>query len=138
MAVRERYPNNIQAATLKAEIRKAIWTLLTQQGITRFPGPNGRVPNFIGAERAATLLRELTVWRKAQVIKVGPDAPPTLCDALQTAKVSPITFGILKARGARGLAVTEDEVATAVRWAWEILPSWGLFTSGPPPHGLIE
>ena len=75
MAVRERYPNNIQAATLKAEIRKAIWNLLTQQGITRFPGPNGRIPNFIGAERAAMLLRELTVWRKAQVIKVGPDAP---------------------------------------------------------------
>jgi threonine dehydratase len=53
------------------------------------------------------------------IVPVGPDAPPTLCDALQTPKVSPITFGILKSRGADGIAVSEAEVATAVRWAWE-------------------
>ncbi|HET9335255.1 MAG TPA: threonine/serine dehydratase [Sphingomicrobium sp.] len=54
-----------------------------------------------------------------EIVPVGPDAPPTLCDALQTPRVSPITFGVLKERGARGLAVTEDEVTAAVRWAWE-------------------
>jgi threonine dehydratase len=53
------------------------------------------------------------------IVPVGPDAPPTLCDALQTPKVSPITFGILHGRGVRGLAVSEAEVAGAVRWAWE-------------------
>ena len=54
-----------------------------------------------------------------EIVPVGPDAPPTLCDALQTPKVSPITFDILKARGARGIAVSEAEIADAVRWAWE-------------------
>ncbi|MFL6748906.1 MAG: threonine/serine dehydratase [Sphingomicrobium sp.] len=54
-----------------------------------------------------------------EIVPVGPDAPPTLCDALQTPRVSPITFGILKDRGVRGLAVSEEEVAAAVRWAWE-------------------
>ena len=54
-----------------------------------------------------------------EIVPVGPDAPPTLCDALQTPRVSPITFGILKGRSARGIAVSEDEVATAVRWAWQ-------------------
>ncbi|MDP9424437.1 MAG: threonine/serine dehydratase [Pseudomonadota bacterium] len=54
-----------------------------------------------------------------EIVPVGPDTPPALCDALQAVKVSPITFGILKSRGARGLAVTEAEVVTAVRWAWE-------------------
>ena len=54
-----------------------------------------------------------------EIVPVGPDAPPTLCDALQTPKVSPITFGILKQRGVKGLAVSEAEVAAAVRWAWE-------------------
>jgi threonine dehydratase len=54
-----------------------------------------------------------------EIVPVGPDAPPTLCDALQTPKVAPITFGILKARRARGVAVSEAEVAAAVRWAWE-------------------
>jgi threonine dehydratase len=54
-----------------------------------------------------------------EIVPVAPDAPPTLCDALQTTQVSPITFGILDARGARALAVSEEEVACAVRWAWE-------------------
>lgn len=53
------------------------------------------------------------------IVPVEPGAPPTLCDALQATRVSPITFGILKERGARGVAVTEAEVAAAVRWAWE-------------------
>jgi len=53
-----------------------------------------------------------------EIVPVEPDAPRTLCDALQTPRVSPITFAILKARGVRGLAVSEDEVAAAVRWAW--------------------
>src|SRR5215475_12591454 len=76
MAARERYSqDNGQWATMKADIRNAIWHLLRQQGDVRFPGASGRIPNFAGAEKAARLLRELTVWRKAQVIKVNPDAP---------------------------------------------------------------
>lgn len=54
-----------------------------------------------------------------EIVPVGPDAPPTLCDALQTPRVSPITFGILKRRDARGVAVSEAETAAAVRWAWQ-------------------
>ena len=54
-----------------------------------------------------------------EIVPVGPDAPPTLCDALQTPRVSPITFGILKERGVRGISVSEAEMGAAVRWAWE-------------------
>lgn len=54
-----------------------------------------------------------------EIVPVSPDAPPTLCDALQTPRVSPITFGILKQRNARGIAVSEAETAAAVRWGWE-------------------
>jgi len=53
-----------------------------------------------------------------EIVPVGPNPPPTLCDAIQTLRVSPITFGILRERGAQGLAVTEDETVAAVRWAW--------------------
>jgi threonine dehydratase len=56
--------------------------------------------------------------RLGQIVPVPADAPPTLCDALQTPRVSPITFGILKKRGAQALAVSEEEVADAVRFAW--------------------
>jgi len=54
-----------------------------------------------------------------QIVPVGPDAPETLCDALQSPRVSPITFGILRERKAEVVAVSEDEVTAAVRWAWE-------------------
>jgi len=53
-----------------------------------------------------------------RIVPVPKDAPPTLCDALQTPIVSPITFGILKRRGARALAVSEQQVVEAVRFAW--------------------
>jgi threonine dehydratase len=55
------------------------------------------------------------------IVPVAPDAPPTACDALQTTLVSPLTFGVLKARGATGLAVSEAEVRAAVRHAWHEL-----------------
>jgi threonine dehydratase len=54
-----------------------------------------------------------------EIVPVGVDAPPTLCDALQTPRVSPITFGILQERASAALSVTDAEVKDAVRWAWE-------------------
>lgn len=54
-----------------------------------------------------------------EIVPVEPDAPDTLCDALQTPRVSPITFGILRDRGATALSVSEDEVREAVRFVWE-------------------
>jgi 5-formyltetrahydrofolate cyclo-ligase len=90
MAARERYhQDNAQWATMKAEVRKTLWQLLVQQGVDRFPGAYNRIPNFVGADKAAQLLRELTVWRKAHVIKVNPDAPqlPVRRAALAEGKV---------------------------------------------------
>jgi len=52
------------------------------------------------------------------IVPVAADAPATLCDALQTPRVSPITFSILQDRQARVVAVTDAEVTTAVRWAF--------------------
>ena len=53
-----------------------------------------------------------------EIVPVSEDAPPTLCDALQTPRVSPITFGILQRRGAKALSVSDSEVEDAVRFAW--------------------
>jgi threonine dehydratase len=52
---------------------------------------------------------------------VGPNPPPTACDALQTPLVSPLTFGVLQARSTKGVAVSEEEVREAVRFAWDEL-----------------
>ena len=55
-----------------------------------------------------------------RIVPVVADAPPTLCDALQTPMVSERTFAILRNR-AQALAVSEAEVAQAVRFAFEVL-----------------
>jgi len=54
---------------------------------------------------------------RGEIVSVGPDAPPTRCDALQTQRVSPLTFGALRSAGARGVAVSEAETAAAMAWA---------------------
>jgi threonine dehydratase len=53
-----------------------------------------------------------------EIVPVAADAPATLCDALQTPRVSPITFDILRERSAKALAVNDSEVEEAVRFAW--------------------
>jgi 5-formyltetrahydrofolate cyclo-ligase len=89
MVAREWRHDNGHWMTVKTEVRDAIWQLLAQEGVVRFPGAQGRIPNFVGAEKAAKLLSELNVWRKAQVIKVNPDAPqlPVRRAALADGKV---------------------------------------------------
>ncbi|MEO7749954.1 MAG: threonine/serine dehydratase, partial [Sphingomicrobium sp.] len=54
-----------------------------------------------------------------EIIAVPADAPDTYCDALQTMRVSPITLGILIARRATALSVSDGQVADAVRFAWD-------------------
>lgn len=59
--------------------------------------------------------------RGGAIVSVGPNPPKTSCDALQTVKVAQITFEILKQRNAIGIAVSEAEVAHAMRVAFEKL-----------------
>jgi threonine dehydratase len=54
-----------------------------------------------------------------EIVPVSSDAPQTLCDALQTPRVSPITFGILRDVDAKAVTASEEAVRTAVRWAWD-------------------
>ena len=54
---------------------------------------------------------------RGEIVPVDEPAPPTRCDALQTKRVSPLTFGALRDAGAHGVAVSEDEVAEAMRFA---------------------
>ena len=56
-----------------------------------------------------------------EILPVEEPAPPSLCDALQTKRVSPLTFAALSEAGARGVAVTEAEVRAAVRFAFRHL-----------------
>ena len=51
------------------------------------------------------------------IVPVADNAPSTRCDALQTKLVSPLTFDALRSHGARGVAVSEGEIAAAMAFA---------------------
>lgn len=59
----------------KAELREQLWAALEDAGAARFPGAQGRIPNFTGAEDAAEQLRSLELWRDATTLKANPDSP---------------------------------------------------------------
>ena len=53
-----------------------------------------------------------------EIQAVGPNPPPTACDALQTLATRPVNFAVLKERCRYGLSVSEAEVAEAQRFAF--------------------
>jgi 5-formyltetrahydrofolate cyclo-ligase len=59
----------------KAAVREEVWSAMGTPGIRRFPNPDGRIPNFVGAEAAADRLRGLEQWRAAMTLKANPDSP---------------------------------------------------------------
>jgi 5-formyltetrahydrofolate cyclo-ligase len=60
----------------KAQARQWVWDALQQQGLARPPlPPHQRIPNFVGARRAAERLFCETPWQNVRAIKVNPDSP---------------------------------------------------------------
>jgi 5-formyltetrahydrofolate cyclo-ligase len=73
----------------KQAVRERIWSRLEREGVARFPGARGRIPNFAGAETAAERLSGLPEWTEARVLKANPDAPqlPVRARALADGKL---------------------------------------------------
>ncbi len=74
----------------KMKIRKKVWEEMEESGVARFPLPvEGRIPNFVGAEKAAEKLDEVSDFRKAERIKVNPDSPqnPVRAEVIRREKV---------------------------------------------------
>jgi len=60
--------------TAKKLLREEIWSKLETNGIARFPLPcYGRIPNFVGSEKAAEKVRLLKEWKNSRVIFANPD-----------------------------------------------------------------
>lgn len=53
--------------------------------------------------------------------RVGPNPPPTVCDAIQTPSTAPVNFAVLFGRAEPGATVTDAEVRTAQRFAFSKL-----------------
>ena len=61
----------------KDKTRKETWAAMDREGVSRFPGAEGRIPNFAGAKLAAERLSGHRLWKRAQTIKANPDSPQT-------------------------------------------------------------
>jgi 5-formyltetrahydrofolate cyclo-ligase len=61
----------------KDKVRQEIWKAMDREGVSRFPGAEGRIPNFAGAKLAAERLAAHRLWKRARVIKTNPDSPQT-------------------------------------------------------------
>jgi 5-formyltetrahydrofolate cyclo-ligase len=72
----------------KAAVRSEVWAEMRAAGVARFPGAEGRIPNFTGAEAAAERLRTTSEWQAARTVKANPDSPqlPVRQRALQDGK----------------------------------------------------
>ncbi len=74
----------------KSEARQEIWNKMEEEGVAKFPTPvEGRIPNFVGAEKAAEKLHEVSAFKKAKRIKVNPDSPqnPVRAEVIRKGKV---------------------------------------------------
>jgi 5-formyltetrahydrofolate cyclo-ligase len=61
----------------KDQVRRAVWKAMDSEGVSRFPGAEGRIPNFAGAKLAAQKLTDHKLWKRARTVKVNPDSPQT-------------------------------------------------------------
>jgi len=55
--------------------RSRIWDEMSRARVARFPGARGRIPNFTGAERAASRLADTRAWQRTSALKSNPDLP---------------------------------------------------------------
>lgn len=59
--------------------------------------------------------------RAGQIVPQGANPPKTICDALQPLATKPINLAVLQERGVTGVAVTDEEVRAAQRFAFSEL-----------------
>ncbi len=69
-------------------VRSEVWSLLEERSVSIGPVWS-RIPNFIGADKAAQRLAELQIWKAAKVVKSNPDSPqiPVRLRALEDGKL---------------------------------------------------
>lgn len=67
--------DTLNSMSTKDQIREQTWQILKEKRVARFPGAEGRIPNFLGAEACAKVLAETPYWKAARVLKVNPDSP---------------------------------------------------------------
>jgi 5-formyltetrahydrofolate cyclo-ligase len=115
----------------KQQLRAQIWRALTVNKVARFPGAQGRIPNFIGAEAAARHLAALPAWAQAQALKCNPDTPQRAVRyaALQAGKV--LYMAVPRLREIAPFIALDPSLLEPSR-LWQASSIQGAFAVGKP------
>jgi 5-formyltetrahydrofolate cyclo-ligase len=147
-------PSLEEAAQAKQAVRERVWALLEREGVARFPGATGRIPNFAGAPAAGARLASLPQWRAVRVVKANPDAPqlpvrarvladgkllymavPRLADEHPFILLDPERLGVPPRRAASitGSARSGRRVVwpSCHRWTWWSAAAWPSTARAP-------
>jgi len=82
----------------KDEVRRDVWRAMDREGVSRFPGAEGRIPNFAGAKAAAERLAKHPAWVDAQTIKANPDSPQTHARRLALSQGKTVVMAVPRLR----------------------------------------
>lgn len=82
----------------KDEVRQDVWRAMDREGVSRFPGAEGRIPNFAGAKAASERLTRHPDWIRAETIKANPDSPQTHARRLALAQGKCLVMAVPRLR----------------------------------------
>jgi 5-formyltetrahydrofolate cyclo-ligase len=82
----------------KEDVRREVWRAMERDGVSRFPGAEGRIPNFAGAKAAAERLARHPAWTNAQTLKANPDSPQTHVRRLALAQRKVLVMAVPRLR----------------------------------------
>jgi 5-formyltetrahydrofolate cyclo-ligase len=85
----------------KDDVRADVWEAMEREGVARFPGARGRIPNFAGAERAAERLADHPAWMAAKTLKANPDSPQIRARRLALAQGKLLVMAVPRLRDRR-------------------------------------
>jgi 5-formyltetrahydrofolate cyclo-ligase len=82
----------------KDDVRRDVWRAMEREGVARFPGAEGRIPNFAGAKAAAERLATHNAWIGARTVKANPDSPQTHARRLALAQGKVVVMAVPRLR----------------------------------------
>jgi 5-formyltetrahydrofolate cyclo-ligase len=93
----------------KDQVRREIWKALDREGVSRFPGAEGRIPNFAGAKLAAEKLAANRLWKRARVVKANPDSPQSHARRLALEEGKTLIMAVPRLRDAHPFRLLEPK-----------------------------
>jgi 5-formyltetrahydrofolate cyclo-ligase len=99
----------LRAMISKEKVRRDVWKAMDREGVSRFPGAEGRIPNFAGAKLAAEKLAGHRLWKRARVVKANPDSPQTHARRIALEEGKTVIMAVPRLRDAHPFRVLDPK-----------------------------